>query len=37
MGLIRKTLFAATAGAVNPNSRKQRTAAQTRAAVAGKR
>jgi hypothetical protein len=36
MGFIRKTLFTATMGAVAPYSRKQRVAAQTLAAVAGK-
>jgi hypothetical protein len=36
MGLIRKALFIGTAGAVAPNSKKQRVAKQTLAAVQGK-
>lgn len=35
MGMIRKTLFGATLGAVAPSSKKQRTAKQTLAAVQG--
>lgn len=35
MGLIRKSLYLASAGAVAPNSKKQRRAAQTLAAVQG--
>jgi hypothetical protein len=36
MGLIRKSLFLGTGGIVAPNSKKQRTALQTLAAVQGK-
>jgi hypothetical protein len=36
MGFIRKALILSTAGAVSPNSKKQRTPAQTLAAVQGK-
>ena len=36
MGLIRKALFVSTGGVVAPNSRKQRVAMQTLAAIQGR-